>query len=699
MRYLLAVPALLLANSVMASPFDECRAEAFLTQGKISGTYGLNLVTGDYTVEAWDMGIMGSINALGFSTFDRYVYGWSYVHGKPARVNSDFQVEPLDVENIAGSNFYSGDVSGIDNKYYVYSPGATRGLYSIGLDPAVDDYLEMVKVAGGDTMNLRIADLAFHPYQNLAYAVDHSGYLHQIDVESGTSTQVAYTGRSGGYGAAYFDPNGNLYVSKNSDGSIYRIAIDKGDYNAEFFAKGPSSSTNDGFRCALAPITGLSNVKLDFGDAPDSYATSMDANGPRHGISADGSQVHLGYQVDGESDAFAHPLSDDESGDENDDDGVQFVTSIQESKMGIAAIRATGSGFLSAWIDVDQNGSFDESEQVITDKQLSNGKQYVYFDVPSGVVAGSSWARFRYSSSNGLQPIGGAADGEVEDYEVTLLESEVTVTHYPSVNGKATIAFEDNWPHEGDYDMNDLVVKMRTAVMSKPTGVTQVNLTGEISAVGAAYHNGFAVRLPGVRRDQIDIANVVYSINGFEVDFQPVEDGRDEAIFIIAPDVWDYISAGNFCKYFRTEPDCGSDIQLKFEAEIPMLDVVDVELKGVFDPFLFATPGAWHGGHFATAPGRSYEIHLKNYEPTEAFDQAMFDQPGEDASVPGTYYFQTDQGLPWALEIGANWDHPQEYIDIGHAYPYFSEWASSNGELNKYWYLGQYANEPKLFSN
>ncbi len=139
---------------------------------------------------------------------------------------------------------------------------------------------------------------------------------------------------------------------------------------------------------------------------------------------------------------------------------------------------------------------------------------------------------------------------------------------------------------------------------------------------------------------------------------------------------------------------------MSFSASIPMKDAVDAELKGAFDPFLFATPGAWHGGHFVTAPGRAYEVHLKNYAPTEAFDQSLFNEPGDDASEPqNNFYYQTAKGMPWALEIGTHWSHPQEYKDIGHAYPYFAEWAQSNGWLNRAWYLSSNANTPLLFND
>lgn len=132
MRKLLIIPLLLAAQAAIADPFDTCPAKAFLTQGPIAQTYSINLVTGDYRSLAPDMGTKSSVNGLGFNPNDRYIYGWGYQYNKPVRIHNDFQVEVMDnVTNIAGANFYIGDVSYLDNKYYVYRSGSKYGLYSI----------------------------------------------------------------------------------------------------------------------------------------------------------------------------------------------------------------------------------------------------------------------------------------------------------------------------------------------------------------------------------------------------------------------------------------------------------------------------------------------------------------------------------------------------------------------------------------
>lgn len=692
---------MLLSQGVQAAAFEECPAKAFLTQGSVPKTYAVNLVTGDYNIIANDMGVKSPVNGIGFNPVDQFAYGWSYQHAKPARIHADMSVEPLDVELISSTKgFYVGDMHPTNSHYYVYKKGSGNGLFKINVNPESSDYLKMTRIVDPVTLDMSIADMAISPVDSMGYALNNTGRLYQFDLETGASRILAETGERGGYGASYFDVEGNFYASRNNDGVIFKIAVGNGDYTMQRFAHGPSSNTNDGWRCAIAPLIDVSDVQIDFGDAPSSYGTTLAENGARHGLNAD-PDLFLGAAVDGESDASAFPLSDDDNDEIDDDDGVQFATSITGGKKTIAVVEASKPGFLNAWIDRDRNGTFDSDEQVAYNYYVNSGKQSLYMYIPNDVVEGESWARFRLSSTANIGPTGGAADGEVEDYKVRLIEESTAVNYYPTSNGWTTLAFEDNWPHEGDYDMNDLVVYMRSAIHKKNAGVTKVEIKAEVAAVGAAYHNGFAVRLPGVKRSMVDADNMELVINGKPVtDFSALEHGREEAIIIVTYNMWDNVRSGERCLFYRTEPGCGSDIQMSFSASIPLTEPVPVELSGVLDPFLFATPGAWHGDHFFTAPGRAYEIHMKNQEPTEAFDSSLFAQKGDDASIPeNALYYQTKNGLPWALEIGTRWDYPIEYRDINHAYPFFQQFAESNGQLSSYWYNPAQSVPELIFEN
>lgn len=667
-----------------AESFSECPAEAFLIQDKIANLYTVQLATGFYekfSPENWGQEKM---NALAFSIHDRYLYAFNYYYGTIVRIGADFQVDPIFLANLPNKGFYVGDISVVENAYYLYRPGGNYGLYRVSLDESSGDYLQIANIVNGSTLNLAIYDLAFHPDNGFAYAVDRWGNLWKINVQAGTSENLGNVGEDGVFGAVYFDVTGNLYISRNNDGNIFRVNTNWDYPVAEFFAYGPSSSNNDGARCALAPIISQEDPTTDFGDAPDSYGTSINNNGARHDIEE--GILFLGEIVESEPNAYA-----DNGSGVDDNDGIDFVTGVAAGTAALVDITSSAEGFVNAWLDSDKDGEFDVDEQIIMAEPVTSGSNVVAYDVPTWAVTGATWTRFRLSSEETLSPIGGVSDGEVEDYAIDIAEQNVTAMHYPSSNTWATLAFEDHWPLVGDYDMNDLVVHYRLSPYDVDGTLMRVKIEGEVVAIGASYHNGFAFRLPGLLRSEVDTGRLSFKINGVEQNISPLEADRNEAIFIIADDLWDFVTEGESCKYYRTEEGGGSNIQMTFSLEIPMeanknkAEVADFP----YDPFIFASQGHERSYVFGEAPGRRFEIHLKNQAPTEAF-QANFLGRGDDASDENNgEYFINANGMPWAINIPYEWKHPVEYMDIKYAYPDFHSFVTSSGGQNADWYTDE----------
>jgi LruC domain-containing protein len=686
-------------SGTVGSSFTACPTEAFLIQGKGSNTYGVNLATGYYSILSDDMGTTNGFNGVGFNLHDNYIYGWSYAHGTVAKVGSDYQINPIAVTNISGKNFYVGDVAVNENAYYVYRRGT--GLYRIALDPTDTGYYQMVLVAGSSAVKLYIYDMAFHPTNGFAYAVDSRGDMHKIDVSSGTSTWISYVGVSGTFGAVYFDVNDNLYISRNQDGKIFRIDTNDSSPVAEEFAQGPSSSSNDGARCAIAPITSVSNTDIDFGDAPDSYGTTLDNNGARHDLTDP--SLYMGALVDGESDSHVHPLSDDTAVGSDDEDGVSFTTGIELGLPAKVDVEASKPGYLNAWIDFDADGEFDDDEQISDDILVGTGNNTVLYHVPNSAASGATWARFRLSTDNGVGPTGGVSDGEVEDYAVTVSDPGTTTLYYPAQTSFVTLAYEDNWPDNGDFDMNDLVMYLRTAVIKAGNNIIRIKIEGQVIAVGAAYHSGFGIHVPGLTRAEVDEDNIIFTINNQLQNSSPLEEGMTEAVFIPTMDVFDHVSPGEAeaCLYYRTQAGCGSDIQMEFSMTIPLVTAIpDNQIPNtLFDPFMFASPGFYHGSSFSSPPGRSMEVHLKNMAPTSAADVSVFSTGDDASSVDDGLYYLNYSGIPWAIEIGAQWKHPREYISIIFAYPRFDDYITSDGEDYPDWYTTDHENSSLLFVN
>ena len=98
-------------------------------------------------------------------------------------------------------------------------------------------------------------------------------------------------------------------------------------------------------------------------------------------------------------------------------------------------LSVTGIGFVDAFVDFNGDGDFEDAgERVLDSVAVTNGINAVTLVTPfdaavaenaSGI--GNTRARFRISTTGGLEPGGLAVNGEVEDYSVTVAKSLVLV--------------------------------------------------------------------------------------------------------------------------------------------------------------------------------------------------------------------------------------------------------------------------------
>lgn len=490
------------SSNVFSQPFENCPSEAFLFQGNPVSIFGVDLITGSYALLQNDAGMAGNINAVGFNQIDRYLYGFNTTTMNIVKLDRNFQANVLPVNNLPGGKFFVGDV--YQHNYYFYKKSS--GLYRINLDATATSFLQVETLSQPGSIG--ITDFAFHPGDGQIYAVENStGFLYRIDPITGNTEFLGETGKTGTFGAAYFDVSGFLYISRNQDGQIFRIDIsDLNDIiaTARLFALGPISSTNDGARCATAP---LSTSNIDFSDAPSTYATLLANNGARHAI-VEGAPF-LGYiGPDSDGNGFPSPLTDD-SVESDDEDGIGFVTSIETGVDSIIAVTASASGYLNAWIDWNADGDFsDSNEQVAADILLNAGLNTLSVLAPDNASIGQSWSRFRISSQGGQRYDGGAPDGEVEDHLLTITSSGLIYQYYPGENSWSTLAYEDNWPAEADFDMNDVVFHYRTRNVFNHGLLQRIDVYGELTAMGADYRNGFAIKLPGIDPSLVNTAGL-----------------------------------------------------------------------------------------------------------------------------------------------------------------------------------------------
>ncbi len=172
--------------------------------------------------------------------------------------------------------------------------------------------------------------------------------------------------------------------------------------------------------------------EFDWGDAPDRpYPTLSVNNGANHLIVRG---IQMGPSIDGEPDGQPDPQA---LGDDNDilyppvnddEDGVIFLTNpLVPGFPAQVDVTVSVDGFLDAWVDFDQNGSWAEAaDQIFTAQPVFAGLNTLTFHVPSGIGGGFvtpfTFARFRFSTIGGLPYDGRAEDGEVEDYQIEIAE-------------------------------------------------------------------------------------------------------------------------------------------------------------------------------------------------------------------------------------------------------------------------------------
>lgn len=702
------------SSSVYAAPFDSCPSKAFLFQGKPTTVFGVNLVSGSDSILQDDVSIPdgetseGNVNGVGFNDFIaddgtsyRYLYGFNTTHFKFVRLDNNFKQTQLEVTNQPDGSFYVGDVYG--QYYYFYRKN--KGFYKMNLDEFADDYLDIKTISTNASHNF--TDFAFHPRNGQLYGIDNgSGILYEINKDTGTTKNLGSTGEKGTFGAGYFDVNGYFYVSRNQDGNIYRVDLstiglagDEPPYSAIAFAAGPLSGQNDGARCANAPLIDESEgaSTIDFGDAPDTYSTSLASNGARHEIITDNNPYLGSVPPDGETDAQLGILSDDSNNNfanTDDEDGVAFVTGLARGLDNTLIVSASTSGYLQAWFDWNRDGDFeDEGEHVFNNEALNPGNNNLAVRVPIDADIGSSWARFRFGSQTDVNYNGGATDGEVEDYAIEISDVGVSYQYYPANGSWVTLAYEDQWPLEGDYDMNDVVFHYRTVSVIKDDQLLRVDVFGQLLAIGAGYHNGFAVRIPGVQANAVDTDKMRFRYtqldnagNGTTTDKpNPIEMSSDELIAIISTDVWDLVTTD--CDFYRTDSDCIDPVQFAFELSLPFTSLqATSSISTLYDPFIFATENRFHGGVFPAPPGRELEVHLADVPPTEQANLDYFTLEQDTSIVESNRFYKNTNNLPWSMEIATEWKHPASGVDLLSAYPDFKDYVMSNKAKNLDWY-------------
>lgn len=267
---------------------------------------------------------------------------------------------------------------------------------------------------------------------------------------------------------------------------------------------------------------------------------------------------------------------------------------------------------------------------------------------------------------------------DVTKGSVVIPDEETKPEEFPDVVGDplvGTLAFEDLWPSQGDYDINDVVVKYSTTFTTdSQNNLVAIEDTFNLLNSGGSQKSAFGY--------QLDIpAAAVKSVTLFDENTPEgvaaeFEANQNKPVLILFNDVRESVNK-------KTVP-----VTVKIELEKGAVSMDKATRKSLYNPFICVNVDGFQGGAIRK------EIHLTNYAPTSLCDMTYFGTKDDKSSVDetgkvvGPYYYCTEELYPFAIDLPITDYHiPTEKVKIDEFYPDFIGWAASGGKENKDWYL------------
>jgi len=258
--------------------------------------------------------------------------------------------------------------------------------------------------------------------------------------------------------------------------------------------------------------------------------------------------------------------------------------------------------------------------------------------------------------------------------------------YYPSKEGQGTLAYEDNWPVEGDYDLNDLVVKYRYKETRNSLGrIKALNVIYTLTARGASRANGFALALNNIQSDTGYSADL--SIDDAASEVLLTDDNSSHLNFVFVSNTETLMPTPPGCQFYNTDAGCPVAPNVKLEFDLVFNDAKTRTQMGnaPYNPYIFATFD------------RGREVHLPNHKPSARADSSRFGSGDDDSNLfDFSKTYETSANLPWALNMPYSWLHPTSGDNIVDVYGNYRNWAESGGLISTDWYTDNY-NSNRVF--
>lgn len=239
------------------------------------------------------------------------------------------------------------------------------------------------------------------------------------------------------------------------------------------------------------------------------------------------------------------------------------------------------------------------------------------------------------------------------------------------------LAFEDNWPQKGDYDLNDVMVSYTRTLnwRNKDFKVVSIDEVYTFLHDGAVFNNSF----------------------GYELGAQMKKDGIKSVT----------ITSAYSCKGQGLDPDLENATIMLFDNGKKVPVGTTFKVHTVFNsPTDYISFNIYPYNPFIVSNGYTTdednylqynrtEVHLpQKYAPTPKANVSLFGT-GDDKSKGNKYYIRSGN-YPFALDLSLKiydsaelpeFGVPIEKQPIDVTYPAFKTWVESNGNQAKDWYI------------
>lgn len=258
------------------------------------------------------------------------------------------------------------------------------------------------------------------------------------------------------------------------------------------------------------------------------------------------------------------------------------------------------------------------------------------------------------------------------------IDPEEEVKPDMTISAAGVLAFEDNWPKAGDYDLNDVMFGyVRNLNIKFANGdLTLLSIDEKYTFLndGAKYRNGFGYEIGGeVKRKDVTVivnSNKLCEGQGLDLDLT-------YATVMLIDDT------RNLEK--------GTTFEVKTKFKNMAYAYTDFVTKP-YNPFIVSMGYDNNGDYLAE---NRVEVHLpKTYEPTPKANRSLFGTENDMSLVNGSnFYYIRSGNYPFALEIVApynstevpNFRVPVEEKPIDFTYPKFNDWVKDPSANADWW--------------